>query len=623
MTDPGGPGSGSGTRLGTRIAIAMLLAAVVPLALASWNAHRLSQAALEARTRELHRRAAEGLSLVVTQDLDRRVRAVQDAAAAVRYDTLDTASRLGALRLAFRQIEGAAIVVLIDRAGQQTTEPVFLTEQTQDPALASRPVVRTADLEAFARNIPLSAAQELGTSLGLPHAGADGAPRIAVAARTRDAQVLAVEMDLGPLVQAVTRARVGEAGLAFVVDEEGRVVLDPELSAIASAEDRSQWPLVAAALAKKPIPARVQHPRLGASLGAFAPVPLFGWTAIVLEPEAQALVAARDLATDQLLWIAAAVMVALLLGLYLSRAIGRPIAALHQGAKTLGAGDLSHRVAGADRSDELGDLARSFNTMAEEIQRWNLELERRVEEKATELTQVQELLSRTERLAAVGELGAGVAHEIKNPLTSLLGMVHMILAKEEGDPALRRRVRIIQEQARRINEIVENLRRLTEETAGAGFLPTLLEKCLDRVVDVTHERCLALGVTLVRETSAEDVKISTRGDELMEAFRRIVDNALDAMPEGGILTISVDLFEPRLATIRFRDTGGGIPDKNRHRIFEPFFTTRRDRQAKGLGLTLVHQTIERHNGRVTVESQEGTGAVLAVILPTPMERSLA
>src|SRR5436853_3855880 len=139
-------------------------------------------------------------------------------------------------------------------------------------------------------------------------------------------------------------------------------------------------------------------------------------------------------------------------------AMVRPIRALHRGAAALAGGELGHRVEGEDRGDELGDLARGFNAMAAEIERWNRELAQRVEEKTREAREAQDLLLRVQKLAAVGQLGAGVAHEVNNPLAGLLGQAQLLLMREPADSPRRKKLEAIEAQALTITEVMQRLR---------------------------------------------------------------------------------------------------------------------------------------------------------------------
>src|SRR5207253_7932873 len=128
--------------------------------------------------------------------------------------------------------------------------------------------------------------------------------------------------------------------------------------------------------------------------------------------------------------------------------------------------ELGHRVGDAGRGDELGDLARAFNAMAAEIERWNRELAQRVEEKTREAREAQDLLLRAQKLAAVGQLGAGVAHEVNNPLAGLLGQVQLLLMQEPADSGRRKKLETIETEAKRIREIVQRLQRSAEGDEG-------------------------------------------------------------------------------------------------------------------------------------------------------------
>src|SRR5207237_5898622 len=149
-------------------------------------------------------------------------------------------------------------------------------------------------------------------------------------------------------------------------------------------------------------------------------------------------------------------------------------------------------------------------------------------------------------------------------------------------------------------------------------LRALLEDSLSRKL----ESLASAGVRVVREYGPP-LRVFGDPERLADVFSELVTNARRAMPAGGQLTVGYHSIDGQLAAIRFADTGEGISPSNRPRIFEPFFTTKRDWNAKGLGLTMVHQVCEEHQGRVTVESGPGKGAVFTVLLPILQERALA
>jgi signal transduction histidine kinase len=607
-------------RIGTRALLTMVPVAVLPLVGAGWIAFSVSRRALEDRTRAAQVATARFLAERVSAEVAASLHAVGLAASAMEFAQLSSPERLGALRLVFRQIEGAAAVALLSPEGAQIAPPVYLASRAQDPSLSDREVLGEADIEEFARSIPLRAAVQVGAAVGPAHASREGEPRVAVAVRARGGPVLAVEFSLRRLMPLVSESRLGGRGGAVVVDRGGRVVLGPSREAIAARSSMATSPLVQAALAG----------RLGAlsftgadrveRLGATAEVPDLGWVVAVDEPSEDALAESRLLARRTAAAVAIALAAGVVLALIASGAIVRPIRALHRGAAALAGGELGHRVLAVDRGDELGDLARAFNAMAAEIERWNRELAHRVEEKTREVRETQDLLLRAQKLAAVGQLGAGIAHEVNNPLAGLLGQAQLLLLQEPADSVRRKKLESIEAQALRIREIVQRLQLAGGEDGAqtAVDLQALLDDSLAR----NGEALASAGVQVVREYGPP-LRIVGNPPRLTGAFAELVTNARRAMPAGGRLTVGYHCIDGQLAAIQFADTGEGIAAAVRPRIFEPFFTTKQDWHAKGLGLTMVHQVCEEHHGRVTVESEPGKGATFTVVLPVLQERALA
>ena len=612
-------------RLGTRALLLTMPIAVLPLLGAGWSAFVVSRRALEKRTRESQAATARNLAERVSAEVGASRHAVGLAANAMEFGQLQPEERVGALRLVFRQIEGAAAVALLSAEGGQLVPPVYLPSRAEDPALADRPVMDAQDIALFAGSIPLRAAVEIGSAVGPAHASSRGDPRVAVAVRARGGPILAVELSLARLAPLFSDPSIGKRGRAVMVDRTGRTLLSARAEEIASGKSRAGDPLVRSALQGSPGAQTFADEDGLVRLGAAAKVPDLGWVVAVDEPESDALAESSLLARTMLLALAAALAGAVALALFASGAIVRPIRALHRGAAALAAGRLGHRVEGTGRNDELGGLARGFNAMAAEIERWNHELEERVEEKTREAREAQDLLLRVQKLAAVGQLGAGIAHEINNPLTGVLGMTQLLLA-EERDVALnvtprRKKLEAIERQAQRIGEIVARLHRIAEGD-DATLQPVDLAALLEESIAHTDSSLALAGVRVIREFGPP---LRVLGDprRLTEAFSELISNARRAMPSGGQISIGYKSIEGQLAAVSFADTGEGISPQNRNRIFEPFFTTKQDWNAKGLGLSMVHQVCEAHNGRVTVESQPGKGSTFTVMLPLVQARVLA
>lgn len=244
-----------------------------------------------------------------------------------------------------------------------------------------------------------------------------------------------------------------------------------------------------------------------------------------------------------------------------------------------------------------------------------------------DLTVVRELqrqLERSDRLAAVGTLAAGLAHEIKNPLTSLVTFTRH-LTRRFDDASFRERFQsIVPRELERINRIVE---RLLELSRPARLTPTPVHvpALLDRAVDLYSHRIEAQGVRVTREYAATLVTVSADEDQLYRAFVNLVANALDAMDQGGRLLLRAgwsDEREPDLSgllragprlRVEISDTGVGIASAAMDRIFTPFFSTKE--AGTGLGLALTHKIVEDHGGSIMVRSNPGIGTTFRILLP--------
>lgn len=224
---------------------------------------------------------------------------------------------------------------------------------------------------------------------------------------------------------------------------------------------------------------------------------------------------------------------------------------------------------------------------------------------------IEEQLRRSERLSALGEMAAVLAHEIRNPLCSIRGSAEIIKDDyKPGDPKYEF-IEIQIKETERLNRVVEDFLRMSKPQAVMKSHCIIREE-LETVVVLTSKDAKGRQVALVLKPSADNPIILGDGEKLRQAFLNIVINALQATPSGGSVIISTYLL-PGHCEIRFSDSGGGIDSKIINRIFEPFFTTKPD--GTGLGLAITKKIIEAHCGRMQLDNEPGYGTTVSIFLP--------
>ncbi len=282
-------------------------------------------------------------------------------------------------------------------------------------------------------------------------------------------------------------------------------------------------------------------------------------------------------------------------------ALIRPILSLNQVMKRAGRGDLGVR-ASATRGDEVGELGAAFNRMMEELER-SRDLE----------TVRQTQLAHTEKMAAVGTLAAGVAHEVNNPLGGVLTCLENMRSDPANEEMRSRYLALIQSGVERIQRTVANLLDFSRQRP-LHLEPISINQSLHHVVDLAAYQLRKGGVEVRLALDPDDPRVMADRSQMEQLFLNLMLNALQAMPDGGTLTVHTNVCDGQtLAEIR--DTGHGIAPEIRDRIFDPFFTTRGVGGGTGLGLAVSDSIVAAHGGRIEVSSEVGAGATFRVWLP--------
>jgi signal transduction histidine kinase/CheY-like chemotaxis protein len=249
----------------------------------------------------------------------------------------------------------------------------------------------------------------------------------------------------------------------------------------------------------------------------------------------------------------------------------------------------------------------------EEIKLWSEELEHKVEERTQELRAAQERLLQSEKLASIGQLAAGVAHEINNPMGVILGFAQGIVKTLPEDDSLRKPLTTIEKESLRCKRIVQNLLDFARYSEPAPQL-THINELIDTSCDLVKHQISLQNVRLVKGYDLALPAIMADPNQLQQVFINIMLNAYQAMPDGGTLHITTKTVGSELQVI-FADTGTGIPPENIQNIFDPFFTTKEVGEGTGLGLSVSYGIIKAHGGDIEVESQVGKGTTFVIKLP--------
>jgi len=233
----------------------------------------------------------------------------------------------------------------------------------------------------------------------------------------------------------------------------------------------------------------------------------------------------------------------------------------------------------------------------------------------TRIEKLEEMAKRTEKLAAMGEMAANIAHEIRNPLGSI-ELFASLARKETTDRKNQERLMQIISSVKSMDNRISNLL-LFARRPNPAMRSLRLHRILDDVLHFTRQVTERDGIVLRERFSARDPLVRGDAEMLKQVFLNIILNALQSMPEGGRLTIATAQRETATVEISFSDTGAGIPEENLRRIFDPLFSTRE--RGAGLGLAIVHNLVDLHGGAIEVESGAG-GTVFTVSLPTLRRR---
>ncbi|MBI4736464.1 MAG: HAMP domain-containing protein, partial [candidate division NC10 bacterium] len=312
--------------------------------------------------------------------------------------------------------------------------------------------------------------------------------------------------------------------------------------------------------------------------------------------------------------IAAIGLISLVVGsvssIVLAQRITKPLQALTRGVAAVGHGDQTQRI-DIQTKDELGELAHAFNEMTVQLAR---------------VRDLEERLRRADRLAALGTMAAGIAHDIRNPLTSIL-IFSQLMSLHHDDPDVRQKFdRVVPRELERVQSVIEDMMELARP-AALNLEPTNLNEVLTQALELYEEQASTQGVKIAREFDPDLPFCNADRKRLHRCLSNLLANAIQAMSKGGDLAVRTGLVSDvpapasqaagdlsnAMIRVTIADTGHGIQPERLSRIFDPFYTTKE--KGLGLGMAITHRIVEDHKGTIDVQSQVGLGTTFTIHLP--------
>ena len=407
---------------------------------------------------------------------------------------------------------------------------------------------------------------------------------------------LIADVNLRGMWEIVDNIRIGKTGRAFLVSDDGTLIAHHDKKRVLKNENLKSQKEVQSALAGKTGAVEIEDKLQGKRISAYAPIPGLGWGVVLRQKQDEAYLFSKVMKMQSWIIIILSELAAILVSIFMGKVLARPIKTLASRIRRVAGGDLDHKIKIRMR-DDIGELIRSFNEMTKKLK------------KAKE----------RERLSAIGEAVSRITHELKNSVVSIKSFVQLLPQRHKDERFVDKFNRLIPEEINRLERMFKELSDFSSH-CELEIARINIKEIIDNILEIMREECIEKKIDIKYNLRSNDFHhIEADPERLKQVFMNLLINSINAMPQGGSLTVSIDLVSsgtssrPTHIEVRIKDTGQGISKEAQERIFEPFHTTKNG--GMGLGLSISRKIVEQHNGDIDLESEIDIGTTFTIRLP--------
>jgi signal transduction histidine kinase len=421
------------------------------------------------------------------------------------------------------------------------------------------------------------------------------------------------------ILSMILQVSLGETGECYLVDRDGTFLAhkDPKRILTDNIAQSGSFKKIFGAKSQKKIYTDYRNIEV---LGASRKVADAEWYLVVEQDRDEAFHEADKLKRYVYLVIVFSIFGAVVLAWLLSFYVANPIRGLSEAAENLARGDFENALVESNRGDEIGMLYDAFGSMARQLRARQSSLEERVDFQQEELKKTELAAARSHQLAALGQLAAGVTHEIRTPVASLKLFLESVKAEIEISPEYEEDFEVAMAQIKRIEATINRFLDFAKPQEPI-FSSINIEELIEEALLVVRPKANQQETVVKVQIENGLPEISGDRKQLGEAIVNLMVNALEAMTQRGKLTVSACLGQDGpndCVLIKVSDTGIGFDENSFDKVFDPFFTTKAS--GTGLGLSIVQTIVRGHGGEITLESMEGKGAEFSLSLPVAAEK---